>query len=453
MALFGKKNEDNSSENIEDLDAKIMAAIEETDLEEEQRKADRKQAELDRVSKQTAERESQFQNIDDAKPKKAARRFFIMPESKEILESSIKVSGKVFGEVRVGDKVFIYRTNGQVVMSSVLSLESDAEDQVVPEEGEAKAARNAVIKMELGFNFANAGFEPENIINDFSIISNVVPVPNTRKTVENPAILGLTLYYNQYSKDKEFNKVLVNHLVNASFVLPVHATGRNGANGKPAMQLLTLSDTSEEGRRMLPIFTDVLALSGWKNIFNDENKPQVAILTFQEIVNITLKDEIDFVINSSGPVAVRIPFDFISKVVSSESYKARFGEDGKKRQKYRKDTVNDGSKIAVGAPPQTAEVQAIRQALKGYCATVPSIMTAGLLCKLKKGEKPGYLCIVDCPKEQARDIFIGINDVVKPFLNKIKKIEFSRYAETVFADQYFASEPFDYVKNPNASEE
>ncbi len=52
MGLFGKKNKDN--EDIEaaspeqDLDALVMSAIEQADEEEEQRKADRKQAEIDR---------------------------------------------------------------------------------------------------------------------------------------------------------------------------------------------------------------------------------------------------------------------------------------------------------------------------------------------------------------------------------------------------------------------
>ena len=47
---------------------------------------------------------------------------------------------------------------------------------------------------------------------------------------------------------------------------------------------------------------------------------------------------------------------------------------------------------------------------------------------------------------------MGAAEVIKPFLNRIKRIEFSRYEETVFADQYFAQEPFDYVKNPNTAE-
>lgn len=449
MALFGKKGEDNSSENIEDLDAMILAAIEETDAEEEQRKADRKQAEIDRIAKQSAEREAK-EKEERVSPKKYGRRFFMMPTNVEIGDNVLTVTGNLFGEVHLEDKVFVYRPNGQVVISSVLSIESAAEGQNVPEGGAPTAAKNAVIKMGLGFKFNNSGFEAEKIIPEYSVIANVQPPVASTKAVENPAILGMTLEYKNNINNKEFNRVLINHMVNSRFVLPVHKSDRIGSNGKPAMQLITVNDKDDESQRMLPIFTDVNALKGWKTIFDENNKPTVVIMTFQELVAATSKDGFDYVINAFGPVAVKIPFEFVSKMVASESYQKRFGENGTATLRYRKENVTDGAKIAVGAPPEIAEVKAVRDAIKAYCALVPAVKTAGLLCKINKGEKPGYLCIVDCPKEDARNIFMGIHTAVQPYLNKIKKIEFSRYEDTVFADQYFAQQPFDYVKNPNA---
>ena len=442
MALFGKKDGDNSSENIEDIDAKILAAIEETDAEEEERKKARQQAEIDRVAKQTKEREQKEEG------KKLGRRFFMVPKDTEVGENSIKVTGNLFGEGRVGDKVYIYRSNGQIVMSTVLSIASALEGQTLPE-GEANAAKNAVVTIELGFNFNNIGFDSDKVIPPFSVVTNAHPPVVANTGIENPALLGLSLEYKNLGQDKEFNKVFVNHMVNAKFVLPVHASDRIGPNGKPAMQLITLNGKDATENRMLPIFTDAVALKHWKDIFSEENKPTVVVLTFQEMVKITAADKLDFVVNAFGPVAVKIPFDFINKMVNSESYIKRFGENGDRKQKYRKETVNDGSKIAVGAPPQIAEAKAVREAVKKYCSAVPAINTAGVLCKIKKGEQPGYLVIVDCPKELARDIFVGLNEAIKPLLNKIKTVEFSRYQETVFADQYFAQEPFDYVKNPN----
>lgn len=452
MALFGKKKDDNSIENIEDIDEKILAAIDETDAEEEQRKADRKQAEIDRIAKQTAEREAA---AEEAKKKatKIGRRFFIMPTSVEVGDNVLKATGAVFGKVKVEDNVYIYRPNGQVITSSVLSITSADDRNVVPEEGKVTAAEGAVVTIELGFKFGNVGLEPENIIPDYSIISNVRPAAAARKDIENPAILGLTCYYKEYAQDKKFNMVLVNHMVNSYFLLALHDSDRIGSNGKPAKQIVTILDKEDESKRMLPIFTDAIALMRSKDsIFNEEHKAQVSVLSFQEIVKNVLQEGIDFIINPYGPVAVRIPHDFISKLVNSESYQKRFGENGDAKRKYRKDTVTDGSKVAVGAPPNTEEVRAVRQALKDYCATVPSVKTAGLLCTIKKGEGPGYLIIFDIPKSGARDVFMGAAEVIKPFLNRIKRIEFSRYEETVFADQYFAQEPFDYVKNPNTAE-
>lgn len=447
MALFGKKNEDNSSENIEDLDAKILAAIEETDAEEEQRKVERRQAEAERVANRDKETEVPVTKT-TSDVKHIGRRFFLMPTETEVGDNLIKATGAVFGQANVGDKVYIYRPNGQVVMSSILSITpAGGEEQTVPE-GTPNGAKNTLATLELGFKFANVGFEPDNIIPSYSVLTNVQPSVPSRRTVENPAILGLTLLYNKYGQEKDFNRVLVNHMVNTSFMVPVYVKGK-GADGNPSMQIITLEDNENKVLRNLPIFTDAVALKSWKEFFGDSNKPTVAILTFQEITKIISADKLSLIINPYGPIAVKIPFDFVNKLTKSESYINRFGEDGEKRKKYRKENVTDGSKIAVGVPPQIEEVKAIRQAIKNCCSGYSSVKTAGLLCKVKKGEKPGYLCIVDCPKADARDVFTAINAAVKPFLNKITKIEFSRYEETIFADQYFSNEPFDYVKNPN----
>lgn len=456
MAIFGKKNNDNDSEKglEQDLDSLIMSAIEETDAEEAALKEEKRLAHEENLRRQREEAEAARKAQIDAQAGNGGRRCYLISESSEIGTDSIKVTGDLHGEMHVGDKVYVYRPGGTVVMTEVLEITRADEEK---NEGAADGAKNARIGVSLKFKFKNVGIDPEKLIPKYCVISSVKPAANPKAAVENPAVLGLSMKYKDCSEDKEYMKILSSHITNGRYLVPAHEDGI-GPDGKRKLKIVAFNRSTganasqlegEEDVRMMPLFTDLGALSAWKALFADGKKPAVVVMSFPEAVAASVKNSMDLVFNAFGPVPVRFPREIVENISKSKIFIERFGEDGKKKPSYRKETITSANKIMVGEPPETAETKAIRGALKDYAATIDSISSLGLLAKKNAGEDPGYLVIVDCPKGTEREIFRDMYDVMKPFLNKIRKVEFSLYEQTVFADDYFAIHTLDYVRNPN----
>ena len=449
MAIFGGKKNDNDNESVDqelDLDALIEQAIEETDAEQEALKEEKRKAHEEMLIKQREEAVAQEKARADALKANGGRRFYLIAESSEVGEDSITTTGDLYGEMHKGDKVFVYRPGGSIIMSEVMDIKS-ADDSQKADDGEVNGAKNAKVSVTMKFKFKNVGVVAEKLIPKFTVISGIKPMNNPKGPIENPALLGVSLKYTDNADNKEYLQILMGHMTLSRFIIPAHV-GEEGPDGKKKLQIIAINKKDGDGR-MLPIFTDPAALSAWKELMQNEQKPTAVVVTFPEAVNMSKQDGVDLILNPYGPVAIQFPAGIIDTISKSKGYIDRFGEDGKKKPSYSKEMIKDANRIMVGEPPAIAEVKAVREAIKEYAATVSDITSVGLLAKKNSGEEPGYLVIVDCPKGVEREIFKDIYAAMKPLLNKFKKVEFSRYAETMFADDYFSLHPLDYVKNPN----
>lgn len=443
MALFGKKNNNNDNEEktpASDLDAKIMAAIEETDLEEQQLREQKVKDALDR-----AEEVQKRRDAEDEKRRKVeeflktlpneGRRYFLMNEGASERDGLVEVKGNVRGEVKPGDIVYVYKPDLSAVTSKVVKVIS-LDDEELKETSSVKNGR-AVLSLEL----------PEGTeVPKYSVVSSVQPMVKFDKSrpVENPLFLGLSLEYKEFHADKEYMDRLITAVINARFLSPSREDGVS-SNGKKTLKLLSLKDPEEEGKRMIPVFTDPGALMVWKDVMQGEDKPKVAVISFDIVAQMARKDGTGLVVNPFGPVPIRFPQSLIERILDMDGYKT-FIEKKKELQTGAAPSPDGKVKIFLAEPPATEETDKIRKELIKCCSGMPEVAKAGLIAKLQSS-KSSYLIIVDCPEGTEQRICAEIFKAVKPHMNTVKKLEFASYNSAPFAVDYFSKHEIDYVKS------
>ena len=315
MGLFGRKDNDDKEKKAsselseeEQLDMMIMSAIDEAEEEEAQRKKDRRDAELKRIEKMNEERARQQAEAEIMEKIKSlpnqGRRYFLITETSRAGSDLLELTGKVFGEIKTGDEVFLYRPDNAVIGSSVIAITSDSGEM-------AEGAKNAHVTVSLAMDLKASGYTADNVAPKFSVLSDVKrenePRPNV--PVENPFVVGLSLVYKELHGDREYMKVLLGNLVRSVFVLPVHKV-------EGELKLITVNDKTDKEKRNLPVFTDMAALGAWKDVFNEEHKPSVTFMPFREASKLASKNDMSLLLNPFGPVGIMIPKQFISDFLS-----------------------------------------------------------------------------------------------------------------------------------------
>ena len=432
MGLFGKKNNDkdnNKDNNMlqgDDLDALIMSAIEETDLEQAQEKEQARKNEAERVARMT----EQLKDLSAKDEKKVVRRSFLMVTASERDGETFKLKGTLHGDLKTDDTVYVYHPKGTVLEAKITDVESGSDEE--PEN--IDMTKGKIVR--LSVNFAEeiaADAVPEEAVPYYSVVTNVKPPvqqEDSKAPVENPFLLGLSLEYPNYMKDKEFMRNVIKSFAEGRFIVPIHPAQPSPDGGKPIIKLITIKRNPDDKLPIVPIFSDIAALATWKELM-EKGKPSVALLPFKELAKLTSKDGPDFVLNPSGPVAINIP----RQIVDSIAGLVRNVESDPNAPKPR---------VAVGVPPKNDETDKIRKALVEYAESSPDIKALGFIATIKEGNKRGYACVVDCPKAGAKDLFQGMADKIKPYMKEVRTMEFIVKEDAKFADMYFAKIPYDY---------
>ena len=162
------------------------------------------------------------------------------------------------------------------------------------------------------------GMDSTNVVPKFSVISNVPPTTKeNKKQVENPALMGMTLRYKEYAKDKEFMKLMMIHLMNARLVLPATEVKETDITGKKKIQFVTIARKDDPSSVALPVFTDFSTLVSWKEMFAGGRKPTVAVIPFKDAAKYVQNRKCDLVINPFGPVGVGVPNKLIEMVANA----------------------------------------------------------------------------------------------------------------------------------------
>ncbi|SMC59705.1 SseB protein N-terminal domain-containing protein [Oscillospiraceae bacterium] len=431
MGLFGKKNNNNDNDNEEikdatllqgdDLDAFVMSAIEEAEFEQEQQREEEKKNEEERIRRQTLER-----NGAARQKKMVVRRFFLMVTSAEEADGAYGLKGSVHGLIKKDDKVYVYRPNGTVLEGKVEGIETESDEKV--DEIKSQVGR-LIVRFD---SEIEAGTVPEEAVPFYSVVTCVKPVDkeDNRAPVENPYLLGLSLEYKNYMKDKQYMRLLIKNIADGKFIVPIHPAQPSPDGGKPIIKLVTLKKSPDDKLPMVPLFTDIAALSSWKELFEKEGKPSVAMLSFKELAKNTQSEGPDFVLNPSGPLTINFPRDVVNNIAGLVTPLDPARKSGKQR-------------IAIGVPPKNDETEAIRKALVEFASNEPSIKALGYIATIKEMVK-GYACVVDCPKEGSRELFQQMAEKIKPYMKEVRTMEFMLRAEAPFAEAYFSKIPYDY---------
>lgn len=439
MAIFGKK--DDKDKNIKnenkvqdaDLDA-ILTAIDETDEEEAAakeaaRKAHQEQLEANRKAAEAAKvREELAKTLPND-----GRRYFMLAEEVTVDEDEqIKITGNIFGDIRVGDEIYIYKPNNLATAAKVTGIYG------VNAEKEAEAAKNS--RVQISIDYKLNGADVTKIIPRFAVVSDVRPQisKDGKMPQENPALFGVTLGYKDFKDDRDYNGAFITSLAGSKLIIPVNSSKEDLENKKINFKMI-----KHEDKVFLPTFTDWATLRMWKDLFEGDTMPNAICIPFMDLAKVTAKDGVDFMINAYGPTAIHLPRQVIDSL-----FDAKKKADEKRKLQEQVVKAKDAKNIMVGEPPINDETKAIREALREYAKNTPAIAKFGFLAT-NKGGKMGYLLVVDCPDANKADIAAGMVAAAKPYMNKIKSIAFSVYAQTQFADEYFARIPYDYVRIGN----
>ena len=426
------------------LDEALLAAIDETDEEERLAREKKAQENLERAEQAritAIEKEQARAKIDELRKNlpNEGRRYFLPVEEFECFtdRNEATLTGVVYGTLKKGDDVYLYRKDGRALGTKVLSVEAYNNSLFEPAE---EVSQNKA-KVTIAIDYAKTGFTADDAVSKFSILTSVKPPVKDDKgkmAIENPMLSGLMFKYPEYNKDKEYISLLMGSIANGRFLVPAMDEGGAAVDGKKKLKVIMVTKKESPDKRALPLFTDLQALYLWRQLFEGEKKPSIIVMTFPEASKFVSKDGFDIVFNPSGPVSFGLPNNAVS-AMSNVMSKHQAGA------KVEREVINDGSKVIVGVPRPGEETESVRRALINYCKKNTAINKAGLMMLIRNG-RMSYLVITDSPKVTSQVIFKGISEALKPHLTTTKRVDFSLYSEAPFAKDYFAKQKWDYER-------
>ena len=305
---FSKKKDDDEEEKTEDLEA-----VNESAKEEE--KPEKPQETADAAKKNEAAEEP-------AKP----TRFTLVVENVFVVDEneSIAAVGNLHGKLNAGDKFWIIHPK---FPQGILAT---AETLVVGEET-PETAENCRLAIKMT-EVTDPGDIPR-----FAVISNIQPQmqPERNTPVENPFLIGLTCEYNRLVKDNEFTYTFMVALLTARYITPadMQIDTPDPETGKVRLKdskisFKLLHHPNDDKQLVLPIFTDMAALSLWKAALEtDENgeKPKTVLMPFDRCADIGTKNG-GLVVNPFGPAPVFVSNQNIENTL-------KMGQQAVERQK------------------------------------------------------------------------------------------------------------------------
>lgn len=254
------------------------------------------------------------------------RRFtFLVENAKQLNEAEgIMLAGMLYGNVQVGDEVYMLLPNHTMMESKIDGIEVAADQK-------AESAENQKVVLQF------KGIRDINQVPRYTVITSIRPQekPSADTTIENPHLLGLSMDYPRLNKDPLYMNLLVFELCHAYFLVPARVNNnplKNG-DGTATFQQDTqirfpgLPDPADSNKSVFTIFTDWLALANWQNLFDEEHPPKAIIMRFPDVVNVSNGNGI--ILNAFGPTSIYLPCEVVQKITSLEGYKQEFGTQKK----------------------------------------------------------------------------------------------------------------------------
>ena len=337
------------------------------------------------------------------------KRFTLMVDDAFQLQENqgVVIVGNVYGSVEIGDAVYVIHPSGAIGLTKVDALEVGPGRATDKAENERVAIRLTDIK-------------DKNQVPKYTVLTGIRPQTTVDADTkpENPQLLGLSMDYMKLYKEQAYLNLLIYVICHAHYVVPVSMDTTTNA-AQPLLRFPSLQNPANPGQNVFPVFTDEEALDRWKNIFDEKHPKKTTTLKFPDIVSIS--NGTGIVINPFGPSTIMLPPENIEKIVSMEGYKQEFGANA--AAGVKKADIPEG-KIVVGVPKEDNEIKMIREAIAVCAKNEPEIKRVDFLLKVDVQQERSYLCVVDCPEEQAPKLFASIQKAAAPFFKEVQRMEF-----------------------------
>ncbi len=309
---------ENSEEESEEASvAKEEECCEETPIEnktEAEKQVKEEAAKADAAAKNSEPQMAEVAN--------GGRRFTLLVENaKQLAEpDGIMIAGMLYGNVKVGDEVYLLLPNHAMMMSKIDALEIAAGQN-------ADSAENQKVVLQF------KEIKDINQVPRYTVITSIRPQdkPSTDTMIENPQLLGLSMDYPRLNKDPLYMNLLIFELCHAYFLVPARVSNNPVKNGDGTATFMQdtqirfpgMPDPTDSNKSVFTIFTDWLALANWKNLFDETHPPKAIIMRFPDVINVC-KDS-GVIVNPFGPTSIYLPNEVMQKITSLEGYKQEFG--------------------------------------------------------------------------------------------------------------------------------
>lgn len=217
-----------------------------------------------------------------------------------MLVSSEDLTGMVYGEINVGDAIYIMQYNQPIMVSVVKEIIKDGKS--------VDMASDCNIKVILDIN-------GEVKKDKFTVLTSIRP--DTDEYIQNAFLLGLSYGFYKYNGDMDYLGLLINQISKAKYLLPISLIKSNDDNLKEGsvFSIPSLVNPSNKEETVLPIYTDYVELSNYKSEM--WQKAKVMLVTFEDAVTFSKKHDKGIVINPFGDAPIMLPEDLLNTIISN----------------------------------------------------------------------------------------------------------------------------------------
>ncbi len=375
----------------------------------------------------------------------SSRRFFVIIENvTTILDNNGSiVTGKLFGKLSKGDKVYVYQAATKATECEIQAIEAHTEDNktsIVDQAEDTKVSLQLTLPDEV-------------VVKKYAVVSNLAPQDriDPKVSIENPAIAGIINGLPDYGKDNGYHATVAYWVSHGHFLTPIKMDTEPEVNDKGVAVIkkdtkigfymlkssVKLSGTPDDKESVvLPLFTDWNALRLWEGLKKDGQRIHTQIVSFQDVYAM-LKNGNTYAgiaINPFSKVPCTLPIPYLDTITNTPGYKNEFGpkqqEDAPDSGNVREEKVPAGKRILLGVPKETEEAAAIRQELKDYGASHDDIHSISFLTKIEEDTKIiRHLVVLEFPegytKEDMKTHMEAIYQRLKPLAKEINQVEYA----------------------------
>lgn len=252
------------------------------------------------------------------------RRFTLTVESLATDKIYVLVRGRIFGTVRVFDKVLIHQGGTGDSRSRILSIQADGKKVLQATDCEVTIRLNVPIEQR----------EAKHLYK-YSIITSIRPLVQTHGELncESPYLRSLINIFNKCSQDRSYLSMMNYELIHSRYILAgmIAENEKQNHPGDIMDPLMKNSNVQFPGifqkdhpeKQMLAVFTDWDAVSRWKSAMKEE-RTTVMIADFSQVIAMTKKGFTGAVINPFGPGSFYVSIPLMDSIRQLQGYKEEF---------------------------------------------------------------------------------------------------------------------------------